>query len=83
MRYVVAATDLDQGLPSLAPRYRLRTLMGRELELAAEPNAPRLRPLAPLVGSGSDQVPLEGRKAGEHGDHKLARGGARVTPWIS
>jgi hypothetical protein len=38
MAYIVTSPDLGQRLTSLPPRQRLLPLMGRELELASEPD---------------------------------------------
>jgi hypothetical protein len=53
MAYIEAPANFYQGLARLSPCDRLLSLMRGELELAAEPNAPGLRPLAALIGLAS------------------------------
>ena len=79
----VRPCDFSQCLARFAPGDGLLALMLSELELPAEPHAPGLRSLAPLVGPGQDQMPLKLRQSPEDRKHQSAVWRCCISPRIT
>ena len=82
MRDVVGAGDFDQRFPRFATSYRLPDLVGRELGLPTELDAPRHGPPAAFVRANTDQFPLEFGKAAKHSQHEPTMRSGRIRPGI-